>query len=159
MVVAKKYKLDLSKVLIALSKRDYTFYDTLTDVEKEGFSPFILVKYCSSIVSGDENRVVWNLVKANEVSNAHLFDFAKHPKLQWLLLVAANLPDSRYKFEWIKQAGKKSATTDKGKALAKLFPIAKMEDIELMTQKYTDKDIKNYVRDLGYETTKEFLKS
>lgn len=159
MVAKKKYKLNLNKVLTALSRRDYNFYDTLTDEEKEGFSPFILTRYCSSIVSGDENRILWNLVSTNEKSNAHLWDLANHPKLQWLLLVSSNLPESQNEFEWIKSLTNKSMTTERGKALAKIFPMSKIDDLKLMLEKYTDKDLKNYVRDCGYENIKEFLKS
>ena len=45
----KKYKLDLKSALAALDRGDLDWYSRLTDDEKKGYTPLVLMRYMSSL--------------------------------------------------------------------------------------------------------------
>jgi len=49
MAAAKQHKLDLGDVLSALDRGDLGYYNKLTDDEKKGYTPLVLMRYMSSL--------------------------------------------------------------------------------------------------------------
>jgi hypothetical protein len=72
-----------------------------------------------------------------------------HPKLVWQTLTLCHHPSKKtYFHEWIplkKEANKKV------KFLADLFPNMKMSDVETLAAVTTDKEIKEYAKNLGWD--------
>ena len=55
MAAKKQYKLDLMSVLQALDRGDKGFYNGLTDEEKKGYAPIVLMRYMSSLTDQSKN--------------------------------------------------------------------------------------------------------
>jgi hypothetical protein len=87
----------------------------------------------------------------NHHANKYLFDINKHPKLQWLTLVAGSPNFGQQRHKWI--AGKKKVSNKKQEdiksQLTRLFPQYKEDDIELLSTMITKKDLKQYAKDFG----------
>ena len=69
MATAKPKKppvLDIKRELSAVDLKNYNFYDSLTPEEKKAFSPFVLMRFTSS-VQGDRDIQEWFLEMTNEI--------------------------------------------------------------------------------------------
>jgi hypothetical protein len=89
------------------------------------------------------------LLTVNEYYNKNWADIQKHPKLAWQSLCVCRHPEKKTEFhEWIplkKQKNKKE------EFLAELFPNMKLNDIQTLAAITTDKEIKKYAEDLGWD--------
>jgi hypothetical protein len=110
---------------------------------------FNLNRYISSVKTRDRELQEHYLLTVNEYYNKNWATISKHPKLQWQTLCSCRHPEKKTEFhEWIplkKQKNKKE------EFLASLFPNMKMSDIETMAVITTDKEIKKYAENLGWD--------
>jgi hypothetical protein len=99
MAVAKKkeYKLDtFKKLLPAIDRKDVAFWDSLSEEERKGFTPFTVIQWLSGT---DEPAQIYYL---NELVNPFIFEFAKdHPELLYDLMVICSTGKKRY--TWVKK--------------------------------------------------------
>jgi len=151
----KTHKLDLFKTLAAIDNKDRDYYDNLTDEEKKGFAPFVLVRWCSAAQTNNLLYDYWLLVATNERMNVNLLNLnsqtTKHPKLQWLMATATSPYVGKLRHEWIpyKKAEKRTYAEFR-KILINMFPHLNDDEIELIIQNTTTKDIKEYLKSMGY---------
>ena len=144
------HKLDIFKVLASLDKKDYTLYDSLSDEEKKGFTAFLTNKWMAS-VDGSNELQHYYLASTNHYSNKHLFDIGRHPKLQYLSLVASSPGIGKQHHTWIK-AKKKETTRSKQdikRILTDMYPLYKEEDIEVLSNFVTKQELTKYAKDSG----------
>lgn len=143
------YKLDIFKVLSALDKKQYDFYDQLSEEERKGFTALITMKWGAS-VSGSQELQHYYLAAVNHYANKQLFDINKHPKLQWLTLAAAAPGVGNQRHQWLKV---KPKPKDKGseirKELAQMFPAMKDDDLDVLSKNITKRDLTKYKKELG----------
>ena len=141
--MAKTSKLDIFKMLGAVDRKEYTFYDNLSDDERKGFSAFLGLKWGAN-VSGNNLAQHYYLVSMNNYANKHLFDINKHPKLQWLTLVAGSPNFGEYRHEWLgtKKQSSSKVKNDIKKRLMEIYPLYKEEDIDVLGTMITKKDLK-----------------
>lgn len=113
-----------------------------------------LNRYISSVKTNNRTIQEHFVLSVNENYNKHWFILQKHPKLLWLLLCSCSY-DSKTKFfhEWIGNKKKTDSKDKKVKFLANLYPNKKMSDIELLAIKYTDKEIQELAKDLGWDNS------
>jgi len=111
-----------------------------------------LNRYISSVKTSNRDIQEYFVLAVNEYYNKHWFIIQKHPKLLWMLLCACSY-DGKTKFyhEWIGNKKKTGTTDKKVKFLANLYPTKKMSDIELLALKYSDKEIQELAKDLGWD--------
>jgi len=147
-------KLDIFRVLEALDKKDYGFYDRLDDEEKKGFSAFLALKWLSSVSNGKEMQHYY-IAASNHYANTHLFTVSKHPKLQWLMLCAASPGVGKLRHEWIKT--NKTGKTDNSKfnKLSELYPNYKYDDIAVLCEIISDKEVNDYLEQSGEKVNKK----
>lgn len=155
--MATKNKLDIFKLLAAMDRKQYNFYDSLTDEERKGFSAFLALKWGAS-VKGEKDIQHYYLAATNHYCNKHWYDIGKHPKLQWLELCAASPgvllrlpPKEKTWHQWLPMKKKNAADNDIKKQLLEIYPNKKEDDIELLAQFTTKKEIKQYLKDHGDE--------
>jgi hypothetical protein len=141
-------KLSLNNELTQLDTKNRGFYDELDQEEKKKFSSYLMLRYSAS-VEGNADFQEWYLRVTNERVNINFFDLGKHPKLQWLLCTTVSPNMGKQRHYW--QASKKAAGKNNKivKFLARLNPHMKQDEIELMAEINTDKDIKQYAKNLG----------
>jgi len=108
-----------------------------------------LNRYISSLKSSNRELQEHFVLTVNEFYNKNWNDIQKHPKLVWqTLCMASHETKKTYFHEWIplkKQKNKKE------EILAELFPNMKMSDVQTLAVITTDKEIKEYAKDLGWD--------
>lgn len=82
--------LNLFDVLSALDKKDYKYFDTLSEEQQKKFVPFMMTHWMSEIKTSNQDLKKYYLESTNSHANIHLFNenVMHHPKLQWLMLCA-----------------------------------------------------------------------
>ena len=143
-------KLPLNRVLGAMDRKQKGFYDSLSDEEIQAFIAILMNRYASSI-KGKSALQEWWLIATNKRVNIHFFDLAKHPKLQGLLLTTASPGMGTAFHEWIPHKKKDAVNNKVLKCLKTLYPFAKQDELELMSSINSKADIKQYLKNLGYE--------
>ena len=135
-------KLPLNTVLAAIDKKDYDFYDRLTDEHKKQVAPFLLNRYVS-IVKGNADLAAYYLMAGNQRVNCTYFELAKHPKLVWQLLCTVSPGMGTQFHQWVGHKKKDKNAKDKNrKYIEQLHPTAKPDELDILVDLYTDADIK-----------------
>jgi hypothetical protein len=143
-------KLSLQNELTSLDLKDRNFYDNLSEEEKKKFSPYLMLRYGSS-VEANADMQAWYLMATNERVNKNFFDIStsKHKKLQWLMCTTISPSMGRQKHYWLPT--KKSEKNNKIiKFLTTLFPDMKLEDIEILAELNSKENIKELARAYGW---------
>jgi hypothetical protein len=146
-------KLHISNEMTQLDRKNRGFYDSLTDEERKKFSNFLMIRWGSSVQGGVELQGYY-LQSCNHYLNKRFFDINRHPKLQWLCATAVSpgLGDQRH--GWIAPKKKEPGASGIRKQLIELYPHYRDDEIELMSQLNTKKDIDAYLKQAGQETKK-----
>lgn len=104
--MGKKFSLDIFDLLGKLNNpRAGDIYEKLTDEEKKGFAPLVVMRWMSG--TSDERQIMM----LNEVVNPYVFPLGKHPHLlMQLLQVASSKTNKRYKWLGVKSKKKNTET-------------------------------------------------
>ena len=152
----KKYKLNMFDALRALDLKNRGFYDSLTDEEKKGFAPFVMVRWASAVNHKLSEMDEWYLQATNQRFHTSMLDLmygeTKHPKLAWLLATTVSPGMGAMKHQWIGYKKKTGKSNNKLKKFIVLqFPTLSDEEVGLLLTQITNKEIKQYAIDLGYD--------
>jgi len=92
----------------ALDRKDYDYFDNLTDEQQRKFVPFMMTKW----ISNTNGKASDHVVRTEHFANTHLFNehVMKHPKLQWLMLCTVSPKSMKYYHSWIPQLSDKVST-------------------------------------------------
>ena len=143
-------KLSINNEMAVFDRKDRTFYDGLTVDERKKFSNFLMIRYGSS-VQGVRDLQEFYLISTNERLNKHFFTINRHPKLQWLCATTVSPGMGTQRHSWIAPKKKEPGAGSIKKQLSELFPHLKDDEIEVMAEINTKKDIEAYVKALGRE--------
>jgi hypothetical protein len=118
----EKQDLDLFEVLAALDRKDYNYYDKLTEEQQKKFVPYMLTLWMSCI-KGNSTLQGYYVMNTEYTANKYLFNenVQKHPKLQWLMLCAASPGIGKQFHQWIPHIRDK---------VAKLKESAKVKEVK-----------------------------
>ena len=134
----------LFAALEALDKKDYGWFDRLTEEQKKGFSSYMLLQWMST-VQGNEVIQRYYLQNTDYSANKNLFheNIIKHHKLQWLMLCTISpgigkqyhkyIPHIKSKVSLLKEPAKLKDTQDYFK---KVYPKADENLIKEVSQEY-----------------------
>ena len=148
-------KLSIGNEMAQFDSKNREFFDELTDEERKKFSPFLMIRYGSS-VSGSRDLQEFYLIATNERLNKKFFavNTAQHKKLQWLMATTVSPGLGNFRHNWIAPRKKEPGAGSMRKQLADLFPHLKDDEVDLLAQITTKKEIDIYLRELGQEKTK-----
>ena len=144
--------LDIKNEMAQFDRKNKDFYDSLTDEQKKKFSPFLMIRWGSS-VGGSADLQAYYLMSCNENLNKHFFDVntTQHKKLQWLLATTVSPGMGNQYHQWI-SLKKKGANDNKAvKFLRALHPELKEDEIKLLAQINDKDDLKHMARELGWD--------
>lgn len=98
----ERQDVDLFEVLAALDRKDYNYYDKLTEEQKRKIVPFMLTHWMSAI-KGKAALQGYYVLSTEYNTNKYLFNefVGKHSKLQWLMLCAASPGLGKQFHQWI----------------------------------------------------------
>ena len=129
---------DLFKALDAIDRKDYGWFDTLTEDQQRKFVPYMMVHWMSAIKSNGMLGAYYTM-STDVNANKHLFNerVQQHPKLQWLMLCAASPGMGKQFHQWIPHLSPKlgelktEATKKEVKEyFTKVFAGASADDID-----------------------------
>lgn len=144
-------KLSIKNEMAQFDRKNREFYDDLSDEEKKKFSPYLMIRY-GSTVGGSADLQAYYLMSCNERLNKNFFDVSttQHKKLQWLLATTVSPGMGNQFHQWI--APKKKTTDNKAvKFIRSLRPELKDDDIKLLSELNSSDELKKLARDLGWE--------
>lgn len=134
----------LFAALEALDRKDYTWFDKLTDEQRKKFSSFMMTHWMSTIKSNKDLQSYY-LQSVNHYANKYLLNetINKHEKLQWLMLCAAS-PDMGKQFhQWIPHIRQKvsmleeeAKTKEIKEYYKKIYPKAEEELLSSLSEEY-----------------------
>jgi hypothetical protein len=89
----------------------------------------------------------------NNLFNKHWFLLAqKHPKLMWILLCMCSYDgETEFFHQYITPKKKEGSNSKKVKFLAEIYPNRKMDEIEMLADLTTDKELKALAKTYGME--------
>jgi hypothetical protein len=146
-------KLSINNEMSVFDRKDRQFYDSLTPEERKKFSNFLMIRYGSS-VQGSRDLQEFYLISTNERLNKQFFNINRHPKLQWLCATAVSPGLGTQRHQWIAPKKKEPGASGIRKQLAELYPHLKDDELELMAEINTKKDIDAYLKASGQEVKK-----
>ena len=148
-------KLSISNEMAQFDSKNREFFDELTDEERKKFSPFLMIRYGSS-VSGSRDLQEFYLIATNERLNKKFFavNTAQHKKLQWLMATTVSPGLGNFRHNWIAPRKKEPGAGSMRKQLMELFPHLKDDEIDLLSQITNKKEIDAHLRELGQDKSK-----
>jgi hypothetical protein len=141
-------KLNIANEMKMFDRKVRSFYDDLTAEEKKKFSNYLMIRWGSS-VDGSRDLQEFYVIATNERLNKHFFDIGRHPKLQWLLATTVSPDIGTPRHPWIAPRKKEAGLSAKRKALMEIFPHYKDDEIDVMAEITTQKEIDAYNREAG----------
>jgi hypothetical protein len=144
-------KLNIANEMRQLDRKNRGFYDELTPEEKKKFSTYLMIRWGSS-VDGAQELQEYYVQSCNHYLNKKFFEISRHPKLQWLCATAVSPDMGTPRHTWIAPKKKEAGASARRKQLQQMYPTYKDDEIDVMMQIVSDKEIKQYFRDLGEES-------
>jgi|15BtaG_2_1085339.scaffolds.fasta_scaffold00782_3 hypothetical protein len=149
--MAKKQRaLDLFKgVIPAIDRKDYSYYDSLSEEQLKEFSSVLIMRWGVNVDDTDPELLHYYLASINHHANKNFFNVYKHPKLQWLMIVAGSPKFGNYRRKWIGKKKEKNKYADVKRQLLEIYPTYKEEDIDLLSTFVTKKELVQFNKDNG----------
>ena len=146
-------KLPLKDILAAVDMGAKTVWDELDDEERKQVSFWLLNRYVSSVAGNREDQEL-AVFKTNEYYNKDYMVVSKHQKLMWQLLCMSGAW-GKIKFHpyigFKKKTGNNNAVL---KFLEQLYPNMKQNEVELLAEISTKKELKDLAEEHGIENVK-----
>lgn len=136
-----------------LDTKNRNFYDELTDDERKKFSTFLMLRW-GSAVEGARELQEYYVQSCNHYLNKHFFDLNRHPKLQWLCATAMSPDMGAMRHNWIAPKKKEAGASARRKQLQEIYPTYKDDEIDVMMQITTQKEIDAWFRAAGHDKKK-----
>lgn len=143
-------KLNIANEMRMFDRKVRTFYDDLTPEERKKFSTFLMLRW-GSAVEGSRDLQEFYVISCNERLNKHFFDLGRHPKLQWLLATTVSPDMGTPRHPWIAPKKKEAGLSAKRRALMEIYPHYKDDEIDVMAQLVSQKEIDAYNKSAGQE--------
>lgn len=143
----KQHKLDLFRqVLPALHRGDKEFYNNLSEEERKGLSPFVLMRWLSLVKSNVD--APYYIFMVNELVNQNFWELSKHPELQWKLLTACVLGGSP-KHQWI-PLNRKPQTTKVEDVFLEMNPTLNRMELDMVLERTSADEFKDLLKGMGW---------
>lgn len=133
-------------------RKNRGFYDELTPEQQRKFSPYLMIRWGSS-VEGSEDLQEYYLLSTNKRLNHRFFavNTARHKKLQWLLATTVSPDLGTPRHTWIAPRKKASGDSKIRKQLAELFPHLDDPELDVLAQITSQAEITQYTKQLGQQ--------
>lgn len=141
-------KLNIANEMRQLDRKNRSFYDELTPEERKKFSNYLMIRW-GSAVDGNSELQEYYVQSCNHYLNTHFFDVNRHPKLQWLMATAVSPGLGAQRHPWIAPRKKEAGLSAKRRALMEMYPDYKDDEIDVMCEITTQKEIDEYNRRAG----------
>jgi len=147
-------KLELKEILGWIDSGYRDIWNHLEDEHKKQISFWLLNRYLSSLASGREAQEL-QIFKTNEYYNKHFNTIGVgkengHQQLMWHLLCMCGSSGKKQFHPWI--GFKKKTSNNKAvNFLAEIYPNMKQEEVELLAELSTKRELKQLAEEHGIE--------
>lgn len=126
------------------------FYDELTDEERRRFSPYLMIRWGSS-VEGNADLQEYYLLSTNKRLNHGFFSInaSRHKKLLWLMATTVSPDVGAVRHRWIAPRKSRSKGSQHRRTMCELFPHLRDDEIDLMISLNSEQVVAEYLRELG----------
>jgi hypothetical protein len=141
-------KLNIQSEMSAFDRKQRDFYDSLTEEETKKFTPYLMIRWGSS-VEGSRELQEYYILATNLRLNKHFFTISgtKHKKFQWLMATSVSPGMGTHRHVWIPPKKKNGGA--KRRALQEIYPTYKDDEIDLMMELVSQKEIDAYFKSAG----------
>lgn len=150
--MTKRKFFELRNGLKAVDFRNKGYYDRIDDQERSLYSPFMLMRYASSVSSKDPFFVEHYVEMVNECVNKNMKNlqwYKAHKKLAWMLTSMCGALQQQF-HPWIKPM--KRVSNQSLQQLQELYPTWNDEDLEALDKIITDKELEELLEQHGRES-------
>ena len=143
-------KLNIKNEMAEFDRKNRNFYDELSDEERKKFSPYLMIRWGSS-VGGSADMQAYYLMSCNEKLNKHFFDIntTQHKKLQWLMATTVSPGMGNQYHQWIAPKKKTGPDNKAVKFLREQYPHLKDDDLQLLANINDKTELKEYAHQMG----------
>jgi hypothetical protein len=147
-------KLALKDILEAVDQGGRDLWDLFDEEQKKDVKFFLLNRYVSSVRTSNREVQEHFVLATNEYFNKHWNLLYKHPKLLWQLLCCCGYENKQaYFHEWIGNK-KKAGEGKKLKLLQEMYPSRKMDELEMLADMMTTKELKHLAQEQCWDDKK-----
>ncbi len=143
--MAKKPQIPLADVMLAIDRKNKSWYDNLNDEQKKAFSAWMMMRYASSVQGGNAADYLFTV---NECVNKNFMDLSKHPELQWLLFTLCGSGKKEY-HPYIKPPTSRKKKNKVSEWLSEQYPLMKADEIAMLQEINDTEDFKTLAREAG----------
>ena len=146
-------KLSIANEMKMFDHKVRDFYDDLTEDERKKFAPFLMIRW-GSAVEGSRDLQEFYVISTNERLNKNFFNInsTRHRKLQWLMATTVSPGLGAMRHNWIAPKKKDATLTGKRKQLAEIYPHLKDDEINVLAEITSQKEINEYLKKFGEES-------
>ena len=147
-------KLALKDILEAVDQGGRDLWDLFDEEQKKDVKFFLLNRYVSSVRTSNREVQEHFVLATNEYFNKHWNLLYKHPKLLWRLPCCCGYENKQaYFHEWIGNK-KKAGEGKKLKLLQEMYPSRKMDELEMLADMMTTKELKHLAEEQCWDDKK-----
>ena len=129
-------------------------WDLFDEEQRKDVKFFLLNRYVSSVRTSNREVQEHFVLATNEYFNKHWNLLYKHPKLLWQLLCCCGYENKQaYFHEWIGNK-KKAGEGKKLKLLQEMYPSRKMDELEMLADMMTTKELKHLAQEQCWDDKK-----
>lgn len=137
-------KLDIFRVLAAVDAKNRSFYESLTEEEIKGLTPFVVARWLSGTSQAGQVYFI------NELFNPFAFALCNHKQLLWYLLTICG-SGKKQRYVWNTLPGKKNTTRPQAVHVVKQYLKYSTSEAMSVLQILSDKDILNMAEEMGWQ--------
>ena len=141
----KKPLIPLNDVMLAIDRKNMSWYGDLSDEQQKAFSAWMMMRYASSVQGSNAASY---LFMVNECVNKNFSDLSKHPELQWLLFTLCGSSTKEY-HPYIKPPTSRKKKNKVSEWLSKQYPLLKADEIAMLQEINDTDDFKSLAREAG----------
>lgn len=148
--------------MAALDRRDFSWYNNLSDDDRKSLSMWVLMRYCSSTSNRVHEINEHYLIMTNELVNVHFNDLRHDPELQWRLMQCVGIGSNQF-HAWIKPMKRKKSKKANAKLedfYLTLYPHLKDDEVAMALDAMETDEIKALLEEAGISKNKvkDYLK-
>ena len=143
--MAKKPQIPLADVMLAIDRKNRSWYDNLSDEQVKAFSAWMMMRYASSVQGPNAASY---LFMVNECVNKNFMDLSKHPELQWLLFTLCGSGKKEY-HPYIKPPTSRKKKNKVAEWLSEQYPLMKADEITMLMEINDTEDFKSLATEAG----------
>lgn len=144
------HKLDIFETLAAIDRRSFNFYENLSDEQRKGFAPPVVLKWTAGVDGPLAEHYLW---LTNQV-NINFWDIYEHPELQFKLLASVGRGRNQ-RHKWIGLPKTKAKTDKVSVFLSQFWPDANDHELGIILNQYTHETFSAFVLSAGLTPAEE----